>query len=67
MSKLQKAVLKYQAEVTEEYQVEAIQAFAMLYSMLGDEELHDGIATAMQDEGYEETYEEIMYYYGEES
>jgi len=67
MSKLQKAVLKYQAEVTEEYQVEAIQAFAMLYSMLGDEELHDGIATAMQDEGHEETYEEIMYYYNEEA
>ncbi len=63
--KLNKAVLQYQETATECYEVEAIQAFAMLFSMLGEEELFDGIATAMQDEGYEETYEEIIYYYRE--
>ncbi len=62
---LKQAVQQYKDTATEVYQVEAIQAFIMLYSMLGKEELYDGIATAMQDAGHEETYEEIMYIYDE--
>ena len=62
MTLLQQAVNKYRETSTEAYEEEAIQAFAMLYNMLGREELYDGIASAMQDEGYEETYEGIMGY-----
>ncbi len=43
------------------YPFEAINTFQALYAMLGETELRDGIATAMQDEGYDEEYEDIMY------
>ena len=58
--KLREATKLYREQTTNCYEVEAIQTFIALYNMLGEEELYDGIATAMQDNGYEETYEEIM-------
>ena len=61
--KLETAIKSYREQTTNCYEVEAIQAFIELYNMLGETELYDGIATAMQDEGYEEAYEEIMYTY----
>ena len=42
-----------------------INSFIELYYVLGETELKDGIASAMQDAGYEETYEDIMYHYNE--
>ena len=39
-----------------------IEAFIALYQILGEDELHDGIYSAMQDEGFEEVYEDIIYY-----
>ncbi len=59
--KLKEAVMLYRVQTTKCYEAEAIQAFIELYNILGETELHDGIATAMQDNGYEETYEEIIY------
>ena len=61
--KLKEAISLYRQEATEAYEQEAIQAFIALYNMLGKEELHDGIQSAMQDNGYEETYEGIIYHY----
>ena len=62
-TKLSQAIRTYREQTTNCYEVEAIQAFIGLYNMLGETELHDGIQTAMQDAGYEEAYEEIMYTY----
>ena len=58
--KLKQAIAQYREETTTCFEVEAIQAFIELYNMLGETELYDGIATAMQDAGYDEAYEEIM-------
>jgi len=35
--------------------------FKALYSILGMEELHDGIVSAMQDEGHGEWIEDLLY------
>ncbi len=59
--KLKQAIKLYREQTTNCYEVEAISAFIELYNMLGETELRDGIATAMQDAGYDEAYEEIMY------
>ena len=59
--KLRIAIKEYREQTTNCYEVEAIQAFIELYNMLGETELYDGIATAMQDAGYDEAYEEIIY------
>lgn len=40
-----------------------VEIFLALHSILGDDELYDGIACAMQDEGYEDVYEGIMSHY----
>ena len=65
--KLKEAIMLYREQTTNCFDVEAsarlrveIQAFIELYNMLGETELYDGIATAMQDAGYDEAYEEIM-------
>ena len=58
------AINRYRADNTDHDHL-AVEAFIALYSMLGSEELYDGIATAMQDEGYDEEYEDIMGYYAE--
>ena len=63
--KLTQAINTYSEQSTDVNENEGIQAFIALFSMLGEDELHDGIATAMQDEGYDEVYEEIMYNYDE--
>ena len=62
MSKLSEAVKLTRENGNTE---EGIQAFIALYGMLGMEELYDGICSAMQDEGYEEVYEDIIMYYEE--
>ncbi len=63
--KLTQAIKQYREQTTNCYEVEAIQAFIELYNILGETELHDAIATAMQDNGYDEAYEEIIYIYNE--
>ncbi len=63
--KLKQAITQYREETTTCFEVEAIQAFTELYNMLGETELKDGIATAMQDAGYDEAYEEIIYNFDE--
>ena len=65
VQKLKEAIRLYRETSTECFEDEAIQAFSALYGMLGEVELYDGICSAMQDEGYEETYEGIMSYYRE--
>ncbi len=40
---------------------EAEDTFKALYSILGEEELRDGIVTSMQDEGHSEWIEELLY------
>ena len=40
---------------------EAEETFKALYSLLGEEELRDGIVTAMQDNDHEEWIEELLY------
>jgi len=58
---LNKAVATYAKEHTTEYHQMGISSFLALFGILGMDELHDGICTAMQDAGYEEIYEDIMY------
>ena len=37
------------------------ECFTALYSILGMEELHDGIVSAMQDQGFDEWIEDLLY------
>ena len=63
--KLKEAIRKVRETSTEAESEHNINCFINLYYALGEEELHDGIATAMQDNCMEETYEDIMFYFGE--
>ena len=64
MSKLSEAIkLTRENDYLNENTEEGIQVFIALYGMLGMEELYDGICSAMQDEGHEEVYEDIIMYY----
>lgn len=58
--RLKEAVMKVRQNTPEAE--EGILAFIALYNMLGSEELYDGIASAMQDAGFDEAYEDIIYY-----
>ena len=62
---LKQAIIEYRQSSTDVHEVEAIQTFIALYDMLGEVELRDGIATEMQDAGYDEAYEDIMYRFDE--
>ena len=41
---------------------EAQSIFIALYDILGEAELFDGIVTAMQDEGFDEWIDDLIYY-----
>jgi len=61
--KLKQAIISYREESTDVNENEGVSTFVALFNMLGETELRDGIATAMQDEGFDEAYEDIMYHY----
>lgn len=60
--KLTEAIRIYRETNTNVEAEVAINTFVALYNMLGTEELRDGIKTAMEDEGHDEAYEDIMYH-----
>jgi len=66
MGKLSEAVKQTQEHGLNEYTEQGLEVFIALYGVLGMDELYDGIASAMQDEGYDEVYEDIMFYYEDE-
>jgi len=56
MRKIQQAV----NNLRDEYSNGETEAFVALYNMLGATELHDGIVTAMEDEGHGEYMEDLL-------
>ena len=48
------------SELTDSSDREALNVFYALWTMLGDEELYDGLCAEMQDLGYDEIYEEVI-------